>query len=200
MSNSDEVYKPSNDLGGLIGLPARMKAEERSAYSRLYAEVRKVVQPTNVFDQMLVSDITYHFWEQQRLRACSDAVVEAARRDALWRLIMPMLNHCEPLVEAYADAYFGTADKEREPAYDKQDVIALLQKHGLDESAIDPAAIEVSLDTLMRLEALSSKHEIRREEIVLEVERRKAMRGASHRRIAQPRGKSPPRKRHPGGR
>ncbi len=134
---------------------------------------------------MLVSDITYHFWEQQRLRSCSDAVVEAAHRDALRRLIMPMLNHCEPLAEAYADAYFGTADKERDPALDKQEVIALLEKHGLDESAIDVAAIEVSLGTLMRLEALSSKHEIRREEIVLEVERRKAHRKASRRRVTQ---------------
>ena len=43
----------------------------------------------------------------------------------------------------------------------KADVLVLLRQHGLDESAIDAAAIELSLGTLARLEDLCLRHEIK---------------------------------------
>jgi hypothetical protein len=52
---------------------------------------------------------------------------------------------------------------------------------GLDESAIDMIATKLSLDTLSELERLAIKHEVRREEIVRELERRRRERTSDRR-------------------
>ena len=55
-------------------------------------------------------------------------------------------------------------------------VINLLSKHGFTESDIDRVAMEASLHTLATLETLALKHELRREAILCEVERRRECR------------------------
>ena len=47
-----------------------------------------------------------------------------------------------------------------------------MEKHGFVETDIDRVATETSVDTLADLEILALKHEIRREAIVRELERR----------------------------
>ena len=47
-----------------------------------------------------------------------------------------------------------------------------MEKHGFVETDIDRVAMEMSVDTLADLEILALKHEIRREAIVRELERR----------------------------
>jgi hypothetical protein len=56
-------------------------------------------------------------------------------------------------------------------------VLAFLKEHGFDEADIDRVAMEASVDTLASLlETLALKHEIRREEIFRELERRRERR------------------------
>ena len=55
-------------------------------------------------------------------------------------------------------------------------VVALMEEHGFVETDIDRAAVETSADTLTDLENLAFKHEIRREAIVRELERRRKKR------------------------
>jgi hypothetical protein len=57
-------------------------------------------------------------------------------------------------------------------------VIDLLKKYGLDESDIDRVAMEKSVEALADLENLAFRHEIRREAIFKEVERRRDRRTA----------------------
>ena len=44
-------------------------------------------QPKNVFDQMLVEDIAYHFYQQIKLRTCADELPANARRTALFNIL-----------------------------------------------------------------------------------------------------------------
>jgi hypothetical protein len=55
-------------------------------------------------------------------------------------------------------------------------VLVFLKEHGFDEADIDRVAMQASVDTLASLESLALKHEIRREEIFREVERRRERR------------------------
>ena len=73
MSDNDE-YRISTAVGELIGSPLTVDGEEGGAFKQLHAEIEKVVRPTDVFDTMLVSDIAHHFWQQLRLRKCSNSL------------------------------------------------------------------------------------------------------------------------------
>jgi hypothetical protein len=58
----------SDNLRRLFCTPSLMKGEDPDLYAELYNRVEEVVQPQDVWDQMIVADITNHFWEQQRYR------------------------------------------------------------------------------------------------------------------------------------
>jgi hypothetical protein len=70
-------------LEKLFTTPSLMKGEDGNVYAELYALVEAVAQPKDVWDQMMVSDITNHFWERQRYRRCTGAIVNSKRRAAL---------------------------------------------------------------------------------------------------------------------
>lgn len=164
------------------------KAERSAAFRQIRAKVEKEVKPKNVFDQMLVDDIAYHFYQQLKLRACADALPVIARRTALSNILNSIISNDCKLAEAYVDAYFGyEVEPDENGPITKADVLAMLRQHDLDKDAIDAAAIELSLETLGRVEDLSLRHEIRRDDIIREVERRKGAAQRSERDKPQPR-------------
>src|SRR4029077_15823995 len=159
-----------------------MKGEDGKVYAELYARVEEVVQPKDVWDQMMVSDITNHFWEQQRYRRCTGAIVNSKRRAALLTILRDGIGLNPRDARHIANIYFDVArygenvfavlhpdpaNPETRPA-----VVGFLKEHGFDEADIDRVAMEASADALASLERLALKHEIRREEIFREVERR----------------------------
>ena len=104
-----------------------------------------------------------------------------------------MVNNHVDIAEAYVDAFFNTislrsqferagSGRGEDSDLKKAHVLALLRQHGLDQMTIDMTAIEVSLPALTRLEALILQHEIRREDITREVERRRGAREAMRRK------------------
>ena len=64
-------FNISDNLRRLFSTPSLMKDEDPTLYFELYRLVEEVVQPKNVCEQMMVADITNHFWEQQRYRRCT---------------------------------------------------------------------------------------------------------------------------------
>jgi hypothetical protein len=207
-------YQLCDSLKGLFSAPSLMKGEDPAAYEALYQQVEEVVQPRDVSDQMMVADVTEHFWQQQRLRRCAGTVTNASRRAALAQILLPIVNKVD--AERFADAYFGVI-RIREPrqplqtAYTptirrvapvgprkdpppasapvppevpemtREDVVALLKSHGLDESDIDRMAMYLSVDRLAGLENLAFKHELQRQAIFREVERRRKKRAKQQR-------------------
>ncbi len=76
-------YQLSDSLKRLFSAPSLMKGEDPADYDALYRQVEEVVQPRDVWDQMMATDVTNHFWQQQRLRRCVGTVTNASRRAAL---------------------------------------------------------------------------------------------------------------------
>jgi hypothetical protein len=176
----------SDKLRGLFSTPSLMKGEDPHIYAELYAQVEEVVQPQDVWDQMMITDITNHFWEQQRYRRCTGAVINTKRRAALERILHRAIGLNDVDTETVADTYFEVARLEEREVTDystqapipktRAEVVALLEKHDFVETDIDRVAMETSADTLADLENLAFKHEIRREAIVRELERRRKKR------------------------
>jgi hypothetical protein len=63
----------------------------------------------------------------------------------------------------------------------REEILELMKAHGVDESDIDMVAIQISAGALTDLENLTLKHEIRREAIFREVERRRKKRAKQQR-------------------
>jgi hypothetical protein len=215
MSDSNESYSLPESLIGLFCEPSLMRGESAEVYGNLYLQVEEVVQPRDVFDQMMVSDVTNHFWEQQRIRRCSGGVIDTARRKALLEILTPMFGFHHQPAEEFADLYFGLGPRDdwpkqafppnsanhdqQEPTRSKATVVALLRKHGLDESAIDMVATRLSVTALAAMEELIHKHRVRRDAILEEIEHRRERRPAQQRRKAlpQPNGKELPQEASP---
>jgi hypothetical protein len=173
----------SDDFQRLFSTPSLVKGEDPRVYAELYARVEEVVQPKDVWDQMMVADITNHFWEQQRYRRCTGTVINSKRRAALERILHGAIGLNDVDTQTAADTYFGVARLEEREVTDystqvripktRAGVVDLIEKHGFAETDIEGVAMETSVDTLADLESLALKHEIRREAIFRRLERRR---------------------------
>jgi hypothetical protein len=176
----------SDKLRGLFSTPSLMKGEDPNVYMELYARVEEVVQPQDVWDVMMVADITNHFWEQQRYRRCTGTVINSNRRAALKKILHGAIGLNDVDTETALDTYFEVARLEEREITDystqvrvpntRAGVVDLMEEHGFVETDIDRVAMETSADTLADLEKLALSHEIRRGAIVREVERRRKKR------------------------
>ena len=176
----------SDKLRGLFSTPSLMKGEDPNVYMELYARVEEVVQPQDVWDVMMVADITNHFWEQQRYRRCTGTVINSNRRAALKKILHRAIGLNDVDTETALDTYFEVARLEEREITDystqvrvpntRAGVVSLMEEHRFVEADIDRVAMETSVDTLADLENLAFRHEIRREAIVRELERRRKKR------------------------
>jgi hypothetical protein len=180
--------------------PSLTNDEDRRIYDEFYAEVYELVQPKDINDQMMVSDITNHFWVQMRFRRSEAFIINANQRRALEELLEG-LGLKRGSVWRLADAYFGYERRDLDPddisdipflgsqaAKTRNEVVELLAKYHLDKSCIDQLAVKASLEDLKRLDDLALRHELRREQILREVERRREQRSVQR----DSRGSNPP--------
>jgi hypothetical protein len=159
-----KLEKFSDGLQRFFATPSLMKGEDPAVYAELYAYVEELVDPHDVWDQMMVSDITNHFWEQQRYRRLIATVINSRRRPALKSMLEDTIaDDYFRDQNATVDCYFG----------DPESAANDLKSHGHEVSDIDGVAAELSMKTLIGLENLAFRHELRREAILREVERRR---------------------------
>jgi hypothetical protein len=191
--NSTRFDNISDNLWGLFSTPSLVKGEDPNVYAELHALVVEVVQPKDVWDQMMVADITNHFWEQQRYRRCTGTIINSKRRAALETILHGAIGLNDVDTKTVADIYFGVARLEEREVTDystqvripktRADVVALLEKHDIAEADIERVAMETSVVTLADIESLAFKHEILRQASfrVLERRRKKNRYEESHR-------------------
>jgi hypothetical protein len=174
-------------LRRLFSRPSLMNGEDAAVYAELYAQVEEIAQPRNVRDQMMVSDVVNHFWEQQRYRHCTGTIINVNRREALKIILEHGIGLNPADTHALLDIYFDVKrcgemtlnlihPRPAKIPNTRQGVITFLKAHGFDEADIDGLAMERSVDTLAELQNLALKHELRREAILRELESRQERR------------------------
>jgi hypothetical protein len=187
----------SDNLWGLFSTPSVVRGEDPAVHAELHALVVEVAQPKDVWDQMMVADITNHFWEQQRYRRCTGTIINSKRRAALETILHGAIGLNDVNTETAADTYFGVERLEEREVTDystqvripktRADVVALLEKHGFAEAEIERVAMETSVDTLADIESLAFKHESLRQAIFRVVERRRKKKRYEESHRANPR-------------
>ena len=175
----------SEGLAKMFATPSLMNGEEEQVYHELYGLVEAATQPKDIWDQMLVSDVVCHFWEQRRLRRCNGAIINANRRLALEQILHATIGLTPPEAKRAADRYFNVSrmpfseydpDRTGQTPSTRDDLIMFLNERGVTEADIDRVALQVSVDVLFDLERLALKHELRCETIRDELERRRERR------------------------
>jgi hypothetical protein len=97
------------------------------------------VQPKDVWDQIMVADITNHFWEQQRYRRCTGAIVNSKRRTALLTILRDGIGLNPTDAGKVADIYFDVGRYEENALYSYLD--KLLQQNPAQVPKTKPAVL-----------------------------------------------------------
>jgi hypothetical protein len=168
------------------GPPPLRKGEDGAAYNDLLARVSGRLNPTDIFEEIWVSEIVALIWESARWRGDLVGFLNAALATALERVITPLLD-AEPA--APARSFVGQIDaafeKTRAPAelmrrWTKGEpeaikrVEALLASANLTLNDVAAQATAAELSTVERLNHLIANVEWRRNRLLDEIERHRS--------------------------
>ena len=84
-----------------------------SVYAELYARVEELAEPRDIWDQMMVADVVNHFWEQQRYRRSTGAIINSARCLALRKKFCrrsASIGATPPRSRIFTSAWSGTKE------------------------------------------------------------------------------------------
>jgi hypothetical protein len=148
----------------LLQDPVLAGGEKVEDYRALVTEVSEAVQPKNLFDRLLVSDLCHAVWEEQRFQRQQAALPAATGLKALQCLLASIGYEANAL--AIATDYFGFDEEQRTKA------IALVRRFGITDDAIAAQASEHNLPTISALDRLMANRQSRRDMIVKQYLRR----------------------------
>ena len=146
----------SGNATELIPAPPMLMSESIEEFARLKRAFEDEIRPKDVIEKVLVADFVAVVWEMLRLRRCKAIIINVAHRSALSDLLRHRLQVLEdPEAEALANRYFTEAAAKRE-------VLQILKKYGLDESAIEAEAVRNCLRDLELIDGMLLLQETRR--------------------------------------
>src|SRR5262249_43923388 len=144
--------RPRNELALLPKSPLLI-TESADEFDALRDAFEREIKPRGIIERMYVHDICSIVWEILRLRRCKVVIINAAFSRALEDLLVQLR---EP-----GQTDFGMRDKARERAHAwftdkvaKKQVLEILGRFNLDESAIEAEAIRRSSSHLELLDRM----------------------------------------------
>ncbi|SRR5258706_9487653 len=157
--------RPRNELALLPKSPLLI-TESADEFDALRDAFEREIKPRGIIERMYVHDICSIVWEILRLRRCKVVIINAAFRSALEKLLVLLLRQpgqhdydsdkqLRNQAEALAHAWF--TDKAA-----KKQVLEILGRFELDESAIEAEAIRESSSDLELLDRMLTSLESRR--------------------------------------
>ena len=137
------MTKAKNQVA-LLATSSLLITESPDEFAALLAALQQEIKPNGIIEQIYLDDLAAIVWEIQRLRRYRTGIVNNAFRAALQKL----LNHLlltpdmsriknEARASALADDWFTSQRG-------KKEVLAILRRFDLDESAIEAEAIRLS--------------------------------------------------------
>jgi hypothetical protein len=136
--------------------------ESEEDFAALKATLTQEIKPRGIIEQIYVADITFIVWEILRLRHCKVAILNTAFKDALSNLVCDLAGR-----PAWGTPERSWTDTISLEWYSKpkarSEVLTLLKKFRLDESAIEAQAIQSRLSELETLDKMLTLLESRRD-------------------------------------
>ena len=134
--------------------------ESRDDFAALKAALTSEIKPRGIVQQLYLADTAALFWEISRVRRCKVAIVNTAFSGAVWGIVDRLLDHpgMGTAERKWADAV--SRDWFSKPTARKE-VLELLDKFHLDESAIEAEAIRKKFSELETLDRMLIMLELR---------------------------------------
>lgn len=135
--------------------------ESADDFEALHHSVARRFQPRDVIERKYVSDLASIMWEIDRLRQCKVAMLNTVFREALQQVLAQMLtmpgqDQRDVRADAQDLAYGWFTDKKA-----KEQILELLRRFGLDETAIEAEAMRSLFSELEPIENMLTSLEWR---------------------------------------
>lgn len=160
--------KPSSDLATLLGEPALLMGERKQDYLALQKKIEAVIVPRDYIEIIFVRDLTDLTWKILRLRRLEPAIIHSAHGVAIYNLMEAITGDDQEALSASRAWESGNKEtREAMPGY--------LQERGYSADDLNARAIALMSPILEMLERIGANSEIRRNEILRQIERRREM-------------------------
>jgi hypothetical protein len=137
-----------------------LSTESEQDCAALTSQLKQEIEPRGVIEQMYVAYIAALIWEILRLQRCKVAIINSAFSDAVWVIVDRLLGHPgtgtaeRKWVDAVSCDWFSKPTARKE-------VLELLDKFHLDESAIEAEAIRNNFSEIETLDRMLILQELR---------------------------------------
>ena len=141
-----------------------LMTESKDEFTRICDALNDEIRPRGIIEEMYVADIACLVWEALRLRRSKVAMMNSGFRTALTQIIGQMQKESgvwRGMLEKSGDEQLALAWFCDQRA--KTQVAELLEKFGLDESAIEAEAFRKAADDIERIDHLLALAEARRD-------------------------------------
>jgi hypothetical protein len=161
MPPNNEMVKITDGLAPLAR-PPLLLTESADEYAALVAALRQGIKRRGVIAQIYLEDMAAIIWEIQRLRRCKTATVNNAFRPALQSLLYKVL-HTQGTIETLVDRRerVELADGWFDSQEGREEILAILKRFGLDETAIEAEAIRLTWSDLEMIERMQASLRLR---------------------------------------
>ena len=163
------------EIRAIFGSPPLLPGEDQEAYAKLHLHVRAALKPVDFIEDCWVQDFSYHTFEIMRVRNLRAKLFGAWHDIGVRALLAPMLSDTqfEKAVRGYA---------QRKDQWVKY-VHSLLSNAGYDETSITALTLTRKFEEFERLDRMILTAERRRDEVLREVDRRRAVFAENLRRV-----------------
>lgn len=148
------------ELQSLFGPPPILDTEDEIAFYDLADQIRAAIAPRDMIEHMLARDVADLHWEALRLRRAKTSMVRTNRERGV-----------ELLLRRYAPAV--ASELRDNPGQDPRVLEALLKDSNLDMDDAHAETLICRLDDIERLDRLIVRLEVRRNNVLRELDRRR---------------------------
>lgn len=150
----------------LFGSPPLIEGEDPVTYDELLAEISALIQPTDILEQIWVRNVVDLSWEERRLRRLQARLMTSSASKGLREILrsLPGLNPIDDLAARWA---------ERDASAIEQ-VNQLLTSAGLTMDDVMAQTFSLLADELERIDRMIARKEWARNDILREMNRRRA--------------------------
>lgn len=151
-----------NDLT-LLPSPPLLKSESIDEFDAIQQALATEIEPHGIIEDMYLADVGAILWEILRLRRCKSVIINAGFRPALENILVQLLRAPSDLNYSVRNQAEDIAVRWFSDPEIKKQVREILNRFGLDESAIEAEAIRISSADLERLDRMLMSLEKRRD-------------------------------------
>jgi hypothetical protein len=146
----------------LFSAPRLLLGESATQFETLRAELERDIEPIGAVEKIYVNDMATLMWEILRLRAFKTGIIRNVRPTALENLFEQSLSSGQPYrAPEHRHEAKRVADAWQKNSQEKQETEQLLQKHQIDENAIEAEAFRLALPDLQQLDRMLVSAEAR---------------------------------------